>query len=122
MLSANALNVFLITFVINYFCLTETIINSFLLSNSVINNFQLAFYKICEGVISRITPPLIWVELAADLIRVLPFTSTELFPSGWCTENNIDVTQLLAYDGTEEKEAEEGESTTDKVFAYELLQ
>lgn len=51
--------------------------------------------KICEAVIIRVTPPLIWVQVSLERIHVLPFNSTEMFPQGWCDNNGYPLTKLL---------------------------
>ena len=51
--------------------------------------------QICEGIISRITPPLIWIEIAPEIITVLPHNSCDLFPLGWCHKNGFQAVKLL---------------------------
>lgn len=51
--------------------------------------------KICEGIIIRITPPLIWIEISSDLITVLPYNSTDIYPLGWSNNNGIEAINLL---------------------------
>ncbi|XP_015790518.1 scm-like with four MBT domains protein 1 [Tetranychus urticae] len=51
--------------------------------------------KICDGIVSRLTPPLVWVEISSDLVAVLPYNSTDLFPSGFCEDNSYTLTKLL---------------------------
>ena len=62
--------------------------------------------RICEAVIIRVTPPLIWIQISADRIRILPFNSTDMFPSGWAEDNgcllNCDLPTPGAKSGTRE--------------------
>ncbi|KAI1294859.1 Scm-like with four MBT domains protein 2 [Halotydeus destructor] len=50
---------------------------------------------ICEAIVIRVTAPLIWIQLSAESIYVLPFTSTDLFSSGFCETHNYPLTKLL---------------------------
>jgi hypothetical protein len=42
-----------------------------------------------------VTPPLIWIEIASDTITVLPYTSTDIYPLGWCHNNGLEAVKLL---------------------------
>ena len=56
-------------------------------------------HVICEGIIIRVTPPLIWVQISRERIRILPFNSTEIFPSSWTENNGYILTRLLPCNG-----------------------
>lgn len=45
--------------------------------------------------IIRRTCPLVWIEISPELIVVLPFNSTELFPAGWCANHGHPLTKLI---------------------------
>ena len=65
--------------------------------------------KVCEAVIIRVTPPLIWSQVSAEKIHVLPFNSTDMFPAGWSQNNDYPLTKLLPKNGKKEtKSSEEG--------------
>jgi hypothetical protein len=66
--------------------------------------------KVCEAVIIRVTPPLIWVQVSLERIHVLPFNSTEMFPHGWCDNNDYPLTKLLPKIVTSKNEREEQRS------------
>lgn len=64
---------------------------------------------ICEGIIIRVTPPLVWIQISSERIRILPFNSTEMFPSGWCENNGYTLTRLLPSNGDSIGKLVEGE-------------
>lgn len=49
-------------------------------------------HTICEAVIIRVTPPLIWTQISSESIRILPFNSTDMFPFGWAENNDFPLT------------------------------
>jgi hypothetical protein len=51
--------------------------------------------RICEAVIIRVTPPLIWIQISAERIRILPFNSTDMFPTGWAEDNGYPLSSDL---------------------------
>ncbi|XP_074604206.1 scm-like with four MBT domains protein 2 isoform X2 [Brevipalpus obovatus] len=59
--------------------------------------------KICEGIVTRVTPPLVWIEISNDLVHVLPYNSTDLYPIGFCEDNDYHVTKLLTPTSKETK-------------------
>lgn len=68
---------------------------------------------ICDAIIIRVTKPLIWVQLSAESIYVLPFNSTDLFPSGWCSNHNWPLSrQLPRADNTAKKAESEAAAAT----------
>ena len=61
---------------------------------------------ICEAIIIRVTPPLVWVQVSLERIHVLPFNSTEMFPSGWSENNGYPLTKLLPKTASTESKTE----------------
>ena len=53
--------------------------------------------QICQAVIIRITPPLIWTQISEDQICVLPYNSVDMFPPGWAENHDYPLTQLLPH-------------------------
>ena len=51
--------------------------------------------SICEAVIIRVTPPLVWTQISSERIRVLPFNSTDMFPAGFAENNGFPLTSHL---------------------------
>lgn len=72
--------------------------------------------QICEGIIIRITPPLIWIEISSDTITVLPYNSTDIYPLGWCNNNGIEAINLL----TENKKSKPSKQVSDDIKAENI--
>lgn len=50
---------------------------------------------ICLGRIRKLVYPLIWIQISPDCYTLLPFTSTNIYPSRWCETYNHPVVSLL---------------------------
>lgn len=50
---------------------------------------------ICDAIIIRVTPPLVWLQLSTESIYVIPFDSTDLLPSGFCQTHQYQLTKSL---------------------------
>lgn len=50
---------------------------------------------ICLGRIRKIVYPLLWIQISADCYTVLPFNSTDIFPTRWCEINNHPLISIL---------------------------
>lgn len=50
---------------------------------------------ICVGRIRKVVFPLLWVQISPDSYTVLPFNSTNIYPSGWCEIYNHPIISLL---------------------------
>lgn len=50
---------------------------------------------ICTGRIRKIAFPLLWIQISADSYTLLPFNSTDIYPSQWCESNNHQLISLL---------------------------
>lgn len=68
--------------------------------------------RICEAVIIRVTPPLIWIQVSAERIRILPYNSTDMFPAGWADENGYPLSCDLPGVGSPLKSMKDGEDAT----------
>lgn len=51
--------------------------------------------SLCTGRIRKVVYPLIWIQISADSYTMLPFNSTEIYPSGWCESNHHQIVTLL---------------------------
>lgn len=50
---------------------------------------------ICLGRIRKVVFPLIWIQLSTDCYTLVPFNSTNIYPSGWCEAHNHKRISLL---------------------------
>lgn len=50
---------------------------------------------ICSGRVRKVAYPLLWIQISADSYTVLPFNSTDIYPSRWCEVNNHPLISLL---------------------------
>lgn len=50
---------------------------------------------ICTGRIRKVVYPLLWIQLSIDAYTLLPFNSTNIYPSGWGAANNQNIVSLL---------------------------
>lgn len=50
---------------------------------------------ICLGRIRKVVYPLLWIQISADFYTLLPFNSTDIFPSKWCESNSHPIISLL---------------------------
>lgn len=50
---------------------------------------------ICLGRIRKVVYPLLWIQISSDAYTLLPFNSTDIYPSKWCETNNHPLVSLL---------------------------
>lgn len=50
---------------------------------------------ICSGRVRKVAYPLLWIQISADSYTVLPYNSTDIYPSRWCETNNHPLISLL---------------------------
>uniref|UniRef100_A0A6G1SIG8 Scm-like with four MBT domains protein 1 n=1 Tax=Aceria tosichella TaxID=561515 RepID=A0A6G1SIG8_9ACAR len=50
---------------------------------------------ICMGRIRKVVFPLIWIQLSTDCYTLVPFNSTNIYPTRWCETHNHKLISLL---------------------------
>ncbi|RWS31671.1 scm-like with four MBT domains protein 1 isoform X4 [Leptotrombidium deliense] len=75
--------------------------------------------RICEGRVTRVTFPLVWIEISSEITVVLPYNSTELFPCGWAKNNDYPVTSMLScIEKNEEKVTEKNGMSNEEITMH----